>query len=349
MWVWIPRYAYQIATNYHLSTAGTINIRFLRGLSKIAADGSTVVSTATYSGSSQTNFIEHPGFNFGNHKVSGIWVAKFEATATEGVANGFVADWSCPTAGDNVTTKTVRIVPNVASWRCINVGNMFAVSRNMETNAVYGWGTSGAGIDTHLMKNVEWGAVAYLSKSNRGKDAIEVWINPNQNYTTGCAGTSASAAATTACELHHTTNGVQASTNGNITGVYDMSGSAWEYVAAYVNNGHGNLLGQGSQIINADPRYRDIYTMGTPDNSTNNYNLTIDIKGDVIWETSSNTEGNFAWFGDAVWTPNTGSPWFVRGGSFGNGSTAGAFAFTFWGGTNSIIGFRPVLVVSSGL
>lgn len=30
---------------------------------------------------------------------------------------------------------------------------------------------------------------------------------------------------------------MQASTTGNITGIYDMSGCAWEYTAAYINNG----------------------------------------------------------------------------------------------------------------
>jgi prepilin-type N-terminal cleavage/methylation domain-containing protein len=30
MWVWIPRYAYQTATNYHASTTGSINVKFLK-------------------------------------------------------------------------------------------------------------------------------------------------------------------------------------------------------------------------------------------------------------------------------------------------------------------------------
>jgi hypothetical protein len=38
-------------------------------------------------------------------------------------------------------------------------------------------GTIGSGIDTHMMKNTEWGAVAYLFKSLYGKSA-EIWINP---------------------------------------------------------------------------------------------------------------------------------------------------------------------------
>jgi hypothetical protein len=49
MWVWIPRYAYQIATNYHTSTASTINVKFLKNTSNIASDGSTVDTAPAYS------------------------------------------------------------------------------------------------------------------------------------------------------------------------------------------------------------------------------------------------------------------------------------------------------------
>ena len=52
----------------------------------------------------------------------------------------------------------------------IKIGDMFDASMNMETNSRYGWGTSGKGIDTHMMKNTEWGAVALLSGSRYGKN-----------------------------------------------------------------------------------------------------------------------------------------------------------------------------------
>ncbi|MGI6324518.1 MAG: type II secretion system protein [Bacilli bacterium] len=342
MWVWIPAYAYQIATNYHTSTAGTINIKFLKGLTKTASDGTTVGVVPTYSGSSQTNFIEHPGFRFGSDRVSGIWVAKFEATASEGLANS--------SAGDDVTTKTVRILPNVQSWRYISIGNAFQVSRNMETNSVYGWGTSGSGIDTHLMKNSEWGAVAYLSRSSYGQ-TTEIWINPANNFTTGCAGDSATSSQTTGClRTYNTTNGQKASTTGNIYGIYDMSGGAWERVSAYVNNAHTNLTTYGPQIISADSKYKDIYAMGATDTQANNYALTVNFKGDAVWETSSNINGSFSWFDDYSYMPNTNVPWFIRGGNYWNGSFAGAFGFYYTsGGPYNDSGFRPVLLVKAGL
>ncbi|MGI6325263.1 MAG: hypothetical protein ACOXZS_04925 [Bacilli bacterium] len=42
--------------------------------------------------------------------------------------------------------------------------NAFEATRNMETNSVYGWGTSGKDIDTHLMKNSELGASSIFIK-----------------------------------------------------------------------------------------------------------------------------------------------------------------------------------------
>jgi hypothetical protein len=38
----------------------------------------------------------------------------------------------------------------------------------------YGWDANG--IDTHIMKNIEWGVVAYLSKSSYGK-SDRIWRN----------------------------------------------------------------------------------------------------------------------------------------------------------------------------
>ena len=32
MWVWIPRYIYKISTNWHINTAGTIDVQFSKGI-----------------------------------------------------------------------------------------------------------------------------------------------------------------------------------------------------------------------------------------------------------------------------------------------------------------------------
>lgn len=342
MWVWIPRYIYKISSGWNTNTTGTIDIQFSIDTDD-TRDGTVTLDTGPTANASNNKWTNHPAFTFGTTELAGIWVAKFEPTASEGLAN--------IDEGDNVTTKTVKILPNVQSWRNISIGNAYQVSRNMETNSVYGWGTSGNGIDTHVMKNSEWGAVTYLSKSIYGKNTEEIWINPADNYTTGCAGDSVSSSPTTGClRTYETPNGVKASSTGTIYGIYDLSGGAWERVSAYVDNAHANLATYGSQIMSADGKYKDVYTVGGTDDQANNYALTVNKKGDAVWETSNNINGSYSWFADYSYMPSTSYPWFHRGGNCLNTTLAGAFYFSYTSGSPyTIFSFRPVLVVNTGL
>ena len=198
-----------------------------------------------------------------------------------------------------------------------------------------------------MMKNDEWGAVAYLSKSKYGKQNEEVWINNSSSYITGSAGNSASAGTNTGTTNDYTsTQGVKASTTGTVHGVYDMSGGAWEYVAGYVNNGNGNLTSYGSSLVNGDAKTKNVYSKASTDNATNNYNANSGKYGDAVYETSTNgNSSNGSWYGDYSYFPDTSSPFFLRGGGFDSGSNAGVFFFYGSGGNSySNISFRPVLV-----
>jgi hypothetical protein len=201
------------------------------------------------------------------------------------------------------------------------------------------------------MKNTEWGAVAYLSKSTYGQNTNEIYINNNQNYITGCAANSATEGGYNGCRnTYESTGGVKASTTGNIYGIYDISGGAWERVSAYLDNANGNLNTYGSSIISADNKYKNIYTVGGTDDQPTNYGLTINFKGDAVYETSNAGTGSTSWFADYSNMPNTGSPWFFRGGTWNSGSNAGAFLFYNTNGYPfSNNGFRPVLIVNAGL
>ena len=76
------------------------------------------------------------------------------------------------------------------------------------------------------IKNIEWGAVAYLSQSIYGRNA-EIWNNPSWDYITGCAGESLAAEHFSGCiNYYDSDNGQKASTTGNIYGIYDMVGGA---------------------------------------------------------------------------------------------------------------------------
>jgi hypothetical protein len=259
-WVWIPRYAYKIDT-LHSTTPQTINIKFLIGTSNVPADKTTLPS----------DFIVHPAFKFGDKELTGIWVAKFEASSS----NPTKVEGTYYTGGGNDPSLQVRVLPNVYSWRNLYTGTAQTVSMNM-TSSNGSVGTT-VGTDTHQMKNSEWGAVVYLTHSLYGKNS-NVWINPCGEYTlwrmkTGYAGNGVDSTYYTEgnanLSLYNTGNGPNASTTGNVYGVYDMSGGAWEYVAAFIDNGSDSLGTYGTstyftnnKIKSGYEKYYDIYEPG---------------------------------------------------------------------------------------
>ena len=321
MWVWIPRYAYSITSGYHKSGAdinstapeegaGTIEVEFMKGISSESSTGRT--NFQNVSGEGKWNI--HPAYNYGQ-TVSGIWVAKFEASNSSG---------------------KIKVVPGVSSWRSITVNDIYTNCLNYNKT-----------LNSHMMKNDEWGAVAYLSKSKYGKQNEEVWINNSSSYITGSAGNSASASGNTGTTTDYTsTQGVKASTTGTVHGVYDMSGGAWEYVAAYVNNGNSNLTNYGSSLVNGDAKTKNVYSKGSSDSRDNNYSANSGKYGDAVYETSANgNSSSSSWYGDYSYFPGTSVPVFIRGGSYSIGAGAGVFCFHYNGGNGgSSSSFRPVLV-----
>ena len=297
MWVWIPRFAYSITSaGYHKSTATEISIEFMKGTRNETTSGRTSFNNA----SGQGNWNIHPAFNYGQ-PVSGLWVAKFEASNSNG---------------------KIKVQPGVQSWRSITVDSIYTNCINYNKT-----------LNSHMMKNDEWGAVAYLSRSKYGKND-EVTINSNSSYYTG--GGSGNT---------YVNNGAQ-STTGNVWGVYDMSGGAWEYVAAYVNNGNTNLTKYGASLVNSsDARTKNVYTKASSDSYENNYQQNKGVYGDAVYETSTSGNGTTSWYSDSSFFPHTSYPFFLRGGDYSNGSYAGVFCFVWNSGVSgSNISFRPVLV-----
>ena len=225
MFVWIPRYAYSInkyktdgpGDEANGTTQGITRVEFLKGNTNIGSSGTeyptdydTDEMEKEENIGTATPMIVHPAFKFGAKSLTGIWVAKFEASMAETNNN--------TEENNNVTNKTVKVVPNAESWRYIQIGNIFTNCLNMKDNSIY---QISEGMDTHLLKNNEWGAVAYLAASQCG-------VIPSKN----------GAQETAAGNYKSNTN---QSTTGNVSGIYDMNGGAWEYVAAYWDNGSVNL------------------------------------------------------------------------------------------------------------
>ena len=345
-WVWIPRYAYQVPTRS--STATTIQIKFLEGKSnKPIGETEEITNTTPTPGS----WVVHPAFtnagNGGFGELSGIWVAKYEASSNstivvENPSEDQLANYG--RSGGSNTSFKVRVKPNVTSWRGTTVGDIFTVCRNITTAGNSLEGTTN--IDSHMMKNTEWGAVAYLSRSQYGKNSA-VYNNPYWNdndyngtkyYSpiTGLCGKTQNYATKTYNDpnvyKYNTTEGKNASTTGNVYGVYDMAGGAWEYVAAVLSTKKSS--GSYYNFTNIDTKYYESYD--AYDNSK---------YGDAMYETSMNSEGATGWDNDYSHFVTESNPVFARGGHASNWGNAGVFAFNRnYGGTNALISFRPCLV-----
>lgn len=146
--------------------------------------------------------------------------------------------------------------------------------------------------------------------------------------------------------------GVKASTTGNVTGIYDMSGGSWERVAGYVNNGHENLTIQVKVLLEAPGKYKNVYealtSSGTTattgnDNQQKNYESTEKIFGDAIYEVSSTIS---SWYSDTAICPVSNNPFFRLGGYYNYASQAGIFHFAdAYGGISENDSFRPSVVV----
>ena len=225
MFVWIPRYRYKLwnvdgtiepAGNPHLAGDKMIDVRF------------ETVETTKSMGTQNGEWLTHPAFTFGNEEVTGFWVAKFETGFADSQGNAsYVGN---ETLENVVDASKVVIKPNVTTWRYSTLSNYYKTSRQMSTTGNrFGFSEE---TQAHMSKNMEWGAMAYLSSSTYGKTGNSNYtgmareIKTNQTYITGHdwkdGGT------------YETTSGQGASTTGNITGIYDTNGGGFEYVMAVV-------------------------------------------------------------------------------------------------------------------
>ena len=244
MYVWIPRYAYKIAGEKN------IEVTFLKGNTNEGSDG--VIYTTDESTDTTQTAIVHPAFNLGGTELNGFWVAKFEASGInkDGNAVGNASSSSSAQQYAPDSTTIAKSLPNKISWRHISIGESEKRSMDIATTSKSSFGlTSGA--NTHLIKNSEWGAVAYLCYSECGSvpmtnGAGTLNSSPWYYYNlyTGQGPKSDSDEGMYSYDVIHnysTSNGVLSSTTRNVTGVYDMAGGAWERVAGYLDNSNGNL------------------------------------------------------------------------------------------------------------
>ncbi len=335
MMVWIPRYSYTKKDNYgyqgyeggalSISTPGAFNIKF--GDTTMLDTGS-----ANYTGDYPENYYTSPAFCWGNTcddpstrgdsenvEIPGFWVAKFEASKV----------------GTLLHSK-----PSVTPLNYQTIAQSFFEVQSL-MNGINGYENYGyvGFVDAHLLKNTEWGAMAYLSQSKYGKYGNKAYtgiykeIYPNNciNYITGIGGDAPSVNSTTdTCSVntYDTYEGMGASTTGNIYGVYDTVGGAFDRVMGTILNVSGLFEPEHSGFTTLpEGRYVNVYPYA-------NYGerATASIKGDALTDT-------LGYYGDrGVTTTFINYNWFYRGGSLYGDATSinGIFSYTAYTGQADI-------------
>ncbi|MEG1597672.1 MAG: LamG-like jellyroll fold domain-containing protein, partial [Bacilli bacterium] len=311
MYVWIPRYSYKLwNVNNEGKPEQEIDIKFVH-------------RDVIENGSTNGTYLTHPAFWWDNNsngirenneELKGIWVGKFETT------------------GD---ANTPTIKPNLTSLRNQNVSTQFITAQKFKK-----YGLNNINTDAHMMKNMEWGAVAYLSHSKYGLNN-EIRNNNSSTYITGCTGDSQYVEFAGCQKAYNTSIGYLASTTGNITGIYDMVGGSVDNVMGNMKDINGNFYSLNSGFANAPlGKYYDKYSNG--DLLDHSRGLIGDATRETL-KTFGNVRGG--WYGDFSEMTSTTYSWIARGGQYSHGVDNGVFQFSAFDGHSDIKNsFRSVII-----
>ncbi len=339
--VWIPRYAYRIIyfdsleskTAYQegtLSEEEAVEQEKIIGYSdsRGIVDGHgrriesvTSESNTTHTMVSEDYFMVHPAFTNGvnngyangewDREIEGIWIGKYETSSVEGNDNN---------ALDDVTTKTAKVQQGISSWSGISIGNAYIVAQLFQPE-----------LESHMLKNSEWGAVAYLTESKYGRNGTEL---ARDDIVPGLFGVTGGG------EGCYITYPKQSST-GNVYGIYDLD--VWntkpEHVAAYYNGEDADeeYLSNGSYFASkngASSKWVTTYNSSWAGTLGQAYKY-----GDATFETSE-------WHEDSSSLAYKNYPFFYRGGYHSIvDDRSGVFAFEGGKGDADRCAFHIALVV----
>ena len=307
MWVWIPRFNAVTPSNYNGGTKanpGAIDVTFVKQ-NEIAIDA----------------------FTFGTKELSGFWYGKFETSHTTLASSTTANNLGC-TNETCSNANGIIIKPNVTNLRYNNVSNFFFASRSMEQTG-NSFGFIKDEVDTHMSKNNEWGAVAYLTQSIYGRctdstTCAAVGINNNKNTITGYGAPAGSNDSATN-GAYNTTLGKDASTTGTIYGIYDMAGGSYEFVMGIFADTNGKP--RSGYTIGSNSGFTGMLSDGTtytgiafPDSKYYNLYTGSSYTGHALTETQD-------WYGSFAFFADKSQPCFYRGGGYNMSLSAIIFNF----------------------
>ena len=333
--------------------------------------------------SEQGTWATHPAFTFGSKELNGIWFAKFEATGSSKQPTilpnerGMSWDSAVEFIGNKYVTATTLGVKDPQNTGGNN--NFTPPAQNSHHLAE---------LSSRMPKNSDWGAVTYLSASQFG--AGYKGVQPNaalaynskkedsdckfvgsegrcSDHVTGCGpvsdgngkevyedmGDLGQQSACSKSNLQRAYNGALgqlASTTNNPTGVYDMAGGGYEYVAASYTN-DAKLINSSTETQNgymltpAHKPYVDLYNFGTFAKCT-----WATCGGQATYEITSKPEDNYgSWNGNFSYAAgdNNTDMWAIRGASawgIADGWVAGIFnSYSYTGSSDISYSLRVVL------
>ena len=170
--VWIPRYAYKITYNED-RTGGTIDVKFLIGTTDQYYDDEGNLQTAkratTGNEDTSNDYYVHPAFTNNvelggwSEELTGIWVGKYESSLVDKTDKDNIKNIETTEENGNILlsenpNNAIAVQPGISSWRYCTIGNMYTNARLYAEN-----------LNSHMLKNSEWGAVAYLTYSRYRK------------------------------------------------------------------------------------------------------------------------------------------------------------------------------------
>ena len=369
--VWIPKYRYKLWDLGNYDSLTEIDTSKVHSIDILFGDYNTddligkecttpMISGATGNCKVGDN-MTHPAFI--SIPSTGFWVGKFET--------GYKGATDVTSAKSNTfDISKIVIKPNVYSWRSVQLVNGHLNSYSYKRN-----------LNSHMIKNTEWGAVAYLQHSKYGSQ-INVRLNNTDNHLTGYAANSAPTCGYTGkkeacngyCENdscsspYNTEIGYLASTTGNVYGIYDMSGGDWEYVMLFIKNEENKILSglrastnSGFEGVNYDgttqngqtlpaTQYYDLY-IGTSSSNSFYNRILGDATGEmgpfgtIKYITSSRVINS--WHKNQSVFVRYETPFLTRGGTTTIGENSGVFAFDNQYG-QACSAFRIILTPTKG-
>ena len=345
-WVWIPRYEYKINSNDK-----TINVKFIKTETITVIDNDYTYIHPAFTNGTKNNFKNGEW----DKEIPGFWVTKYAAgfqECTQKITNGNIIEpttdpnkvkysdkkytsynSSCTTnaLSQELTNENQQISypvfkPLTYAYNIISTGDSYTISQEIAKAKKF-YGLTQDTADSHMMKNSEWGAVAYLAQSVCGRNGEGVTIN-NKNLNNS----EKNIYAVTGYS-EKTPNGVSASTTNNKTGVFDLSGCVWERTAAYIanENEHLNIYGSSYTTLKTSTKYATIYPYNASnDSNANNWTAYKNSSygyGDAILETSTAGSESTSWNGGYSAFVFADGPFFIWSGSYSHVEHAGIFAF----------------------